>query len=137
MITNAALTYNLSDFIEEGKSDEITYKNFSIVRATLDAQFTDVDIIDHYIDELKAISVRVETFTEEDVARYKYQPDLLAYDLYNSTQLDFILMLVNGIIDPKEFDFNRGYLLIPPKKYLKQFLSEVYNAERKWLNFSD
>ena len=136
-VTNPATTYTLPDFVQDGVSDEQTYKNFSITRNTLDAQFVDIDLIDFYIDELKAICVKVEKFTSEEIAEYKYHPDLLAYYLYGSTQLDFVLMLCNGIIDPKDFDFKRGYLLIPRKESLTTFLSEVFNAEKDWISTRD
>ena len=134
---NPATTYTLPDCVQYGVSDEQTYKNFSITRNTLDAQFVDIDLIDFYIDELKAICVKVEKFTTEEIAEYKYHPDLLAYYLYGSTQLDFVLMLCNGIIDPKDFDFKRGYLLVPRKDMLTTFLSEVYNSEKDWIATRD
>ncbi len=136
-VTNPATTYTLPDFVADGVTDEQTYKNFSITRNTLDAQFVDIDLIDYYIDELKSICVKVTQFSTDEIAEYKYHPDLLAYYLYGSTQLDFVLMLCNGIIDPKDFDFKRGYLLIPRKAALKQFLSEVYNSEKDWIETRD
>ena len=136
-VTNPATTYTLPDFVSDGITDEQTYKNFSITRNTLDAQFVDIDLIDYYIDELKAISIKVTKFTPDEIAEYKYHPDLLAYYLYGSTQLDFVLMLVNGIIDPKDFDFKRGYILVPHKDAIKVFLSEIYNAERAWIATRD
>lgn len=136
-ISNPATTYTLPDFVSDGVTDEQTYKNFSITRNTLDAQFVDIDLIDFYIDELKSICVKITEFTSDEIAEYKYHPDLLAYYLYGSTQLDFIVMLCNGIIDPKDFDFKRGYILVPRKDYLKKFLSEIYNSERKWIETRD
>jgi hypothetical protein len=134
---NAATTYTLTEFINMGSSDEQTYHNFSITRNTLDAQFVDIDIIDYYLDELKSLCVEVNTITEEEKATYKYAPDLLAYHLYGSTQLDFIIMLCNGIIDPKEFDFKTNVLLLPRPDTLTEFLSEVYNSESAWIATRD
>jgi hypothetical protein len=127
-----ALTYNLTDFIDMGSQDEQTYENFSILTYMDGVEFSEKCIIDYYIDELKAISLKITTFTEEEINKYRYSPDLLAYDVYGSTQLDFIVMLCNGIIDPKEFDFKRNYLLLPRADVLKAFLSSVYNANGEW-----
>lgn len=132
-VIDPSTTYTIDDFIEEGKSDDMTYCNYSILRNSELGVFCDTNILDFYLDEIKQISLRVETFSEEEIARYKYHPDLLAYDIYRSTQLDFVILLVNGIIDPKEFDFKRGYLLIPRKTDLFNLLEEINNAEHQWI----
>lgn len=132
--TSPAETYTLSDFIEMGKSDEETFHNFIAKRKTLYAEFVDQNMLDFYMDELRAISIKVDEFTAQEIAKYKYHPDLLSYAVYGSTQLDFIILLANGIIDPKEFNFKRKYVYIPPKQYLDEFLSAIYNKERDWIN---
>lgn len=132
-ISNPAKTYTIPDFIEQGQSDDLTYTNFSIIRNSTIGEFADINILDFYISEIKSICLRVETFSEDEISKYKYFPDLLAYDIYGSTQLDFILLIVNGIVDPKEFDFKRGYLLIPPKSKLFTILDEILNSESKWI----
>ncbi len=132
--SNPARTYTLSDFVDIGRQDELTYGNFSTLFQKSDTfSYSDQNILDYYIDELKSICKKVTKLTTEDIAKYKYSPDLLAYDLYGSTQLDFILLLCNGIIDPKEFDFKNSYLLVPPYEDLYNLLSSIYNAENTWL----
>lgn len=132
--SNPARTYTLSDFVDIGRQDELTYGNFSTLFRKSDTfSYSDQNILDYYIDELKSICKKVTKLTTDDIAKYKYSPDLLAYDLYGSTQLDFILLLCNGIIDPKEFDFKNSYLLVPPYEDLYNLLSSIYNAENTWL----
>src|SRR5574344_729590 len=124
-----ALTYTLSDFVEVGQQDEMTYSNFSIIQYRMSTEFAEQNIIDYYLSELKSICLNITNLSEEEINKYKYAPDLLAYDVYGTTQLDFIVMLCNGIIDPKEFDFKRKYLLLPRANVLQEFLSQVYNSE--------
>ena len=115
--------------------DDLTYVHFTILREsdTSKIKYLEQNLIDLYMPELKKICVRVEEITSEQIAKYKYAPDLLAYDIYGSVQLDFIVLLCNGIIDPKEFSMNRGYLTLPRPSVLNQFLSEVYNSESQWI----
>lgn len=157
---NPAKTYTLTDFIAMKSSDELTYHNFAIFKkmiykvtdssgvTTTDctAELLEQNILDFYMSELKTlvvddsengVCIKVDTISAEEVAKYKYQPDLLAYDIYGSTQLDFIILLCNGIIDPKDFDLKSGYLLLPVASKLKSFLSKVYNAESEWLSESE
>lgn len=134
--TRPAKTYTITDFINEGKSDDLTYTNFAVLRNSKLGQYTEINVLDFYLDELKKVSLKIETFSEEEIAKYKYQPDLLAYDIYGSTQLDFVILLLNGIIDPKEFDFSRGYIMVPTKTNLYNILEKIKNAETKWLNLA-
>lgn len=131
-----ALTYTLSDFISMGKQDEITYRNFSILRYNMKTEFAEQNILDYYLSELKNCCLKVTEFTEEEITKYKYAPDMLAYDIYGSVQLDFIILLCNGIIDPKEFDFKRKSILLPKKSVLNEFLSKVYNSESSWIDIN-
>ena len=134
--SNPAKTYTLDDFILEGKSDQLTYINFAITQQIENISFVDTSLIDYYLDELKSISIEIpiENITQDQIIKYRYQPDLLAYDIYGSTQLDFIVLMCNGIIDPKEFDFKVKSLLLPKASILNTFLSEVYKSEKPWIN---
>ena len=134
--TPAAKTYTLSDFIGAGNADELVYKNFAILRNSLDAQFVDYTVLDFYMYELRQICAKVmnKDITKEERVKYQYCPDLLAYDIYKSTQMDFIILLANGIISPKDFDFRKSFIYIPSPKYVFKFLNQVYNSEKKWLD---
>ena len=130
---NPAVTYTISDFINMKSQDELTYPNFAIFDYKFGETFVEESITDYYLDELKSICLKVTSFTPEEIARYKYAPDLLAYDLYNSTSIDFIILLCNGVISPLEFDFKSGYLYLPKAQALAELLSEIFNSESGWL----
>jgi hypothetical protein len=68
---------------------------------------------------------------DEEYKKYKYCPDLLAYDVYGSVQLDFVILILNDIFDPKEF-VNKTIRLVPAS-VLQQFLNEVYGKEYGWI----
>lgn len=138
-ISTPALTYTLNDFIKEKQSDDLTYSNFSIVRETDYARFTETGLLDYYMHDLKSICIEIpiENITSEQKAKYRFQPDLLAYDIYGSTQLDFVVLLCNGIIDPKEFDLKCAFLRLPKRSVLNTFLSKIYRAEKSWREISD
>ena len=137
--SNPALTNSLDDFIVEGQTDELTYHNFSITRKTNYAEFSDTTLIDLYLQELKTICIEIpiENVTPAQISKYKYQPDLLAYDIYGSTQLDFIVLICNGIIDPKEFDFKIKSLYLPKASALMELLSQIYRSESDWVALRD
>jgi len=134
--SNPAKTYTIQDFIDMKSQDEITYINYSILSETNNIIYTDQSIIDFYMRELKDMCLEVTEFTQDEINKYKYAPDLLAYDVYGSTQLDFIVLLCNGIIDPKEFDLQRGKIFLPTLIDLTDFLSKVYESEGTWININ-
>jgi len=134
--SNPAKTYTIEDFIDMKTQDEITYINYSILNYNANITYTDQCILDFYMKELKDICLEVTDFTQEEINKYRYAPDLLAYDIYGSTQLDFIVLLCNGIIDPKEFDLNKGKIYLPTLIDITNFLSETYSSESEWLNIN-
>lgn len=132
-ISDPALTYTLDQFISMKASDELTYRNFSILEVVDGLELLDHNLIEDYLTELQSLCIEVE-LTREQYIKYKYAPDLLAYDIYGSTQLDFIILFANEIIDPKEFNLKK--LKLPYASQLKTFLSAVYNSESDYINFN-
>ena len=125
---NPAITYNIDDFISMKLSDDLTFYNFSILEKFDGVEHLDHNLVEEYIDELDTIEVPL---TVEQYKRYKYKPDLLAYDIYGSTQLDFIVLMCNDMIDPKEFD--KMKVKLPYASVLSKFLDQVYSTNYNYI----
>jgi hypothetical protein len=132
-IANPANTYTLEDFVATGQSDQLTYSRFSIIEEINGVKFASYNILSDYIKELKQICIKIpkKNITQAQLARYKYNPDLLAYDIYGSTELDFVIMQMNGIIDPKDFDLPTLKLVY--KSDLANIMNRIYSAESVYL----
>lgn len=128
-----AETHTIEEFIRAGQSDDMTYRNFSILERKDGLELIDHNLIYDYMEELTAISEPVQ-LSQENINLYRYAPDLLSFRLYGTVQLDFVIMAANDMMDPKEFTLQSGTVYLPRRTVLKQFLSEVYNAERKYIN---
>lgn len=122
-VLNPATTYNIDDFIAMKNTDKLTYYNFSVLEKLKNIEFLNFNVIEEYLDILPVEKITLEP---EQMARYRYKPDLLAYDLYGSTQLDIVILLINDMVDPKDFDRTRIYL--PYASALSEFLDRVYTA---------
>ena len=96
-------------------------------------QFEPDSIINDYLDLLKEKSVEVE-LDEQEKIKYFYNPELLSFDIYGTTELDFLILKLNGIIDPKEFNLSKVKLL--KQEDLKTLLSNIYNAEKEFLELN-
>lgn len=128
--------HTVEEFIDSNDgSKSITYHNFSILeQKEIDGetfQFIDLNIIDDYIEELRQIAIPVQ-LTDKELLKYSYNPGLLAYDIYGSTELEFVILKLNGIIDPKDFDFPTIKLIEPD--ILEETLSNIYNAETTYIS---
>ena len=131
MNNDPALTYTLGDFVELQSVDNMTYYNFSILEIIDGVQHLDHNLVEDYLKELEATCVTLE-LSNEEMSRYRYNPDLLAYDIYGSVQLDFIILLLNDMIDPKDFD--RKKLKLPYASSLSIFLNTLYSKESNYIN---
>ena len=129
-ISNPALTYTLDDFISMKISDDMTYYNFSILEVIDGVEHLDSNLVEIYLEELKSQCIPVQ-FSEEELKKYKYNADLLAYDLYGSVQLDFVILLLNDMYDPKEF--TKKNVILPHSSTLSKFLNDVYSKEEGYI----
>lgn len=130
-LNNPAQTYTLEQFINMKNTDGMTYNNFSIYGKIDGQNVLESNILDEYLDELVSIC-KVVKLTRKERNKYKYAPDLLAYDVYGSVQLDFVILAVNDMIDPK--DFNLKKLKLPTASNLSAFLNEVYACNSSWIS---
>lgn len=110
--TKADATVSIQDFIALRNSDEITYYNYSILEYLNGYDMFITNLLYDYEDEINDLAVTIK-LTNIERAKYRYKPYLLAYDIYGSTETKFILMMLNNIIDPKEFDFETIKALRP------------------------
>lgn len=125
----------LKDFVALQDQDELTYRNMSILRFQFGVEFAEDSVLDYYLNELKSICLELP-ITFEDKVKYRYAPDMLSYDCYGTTQLDWVILLCNGIIDPKDFDMSGTYIRAPKRSDLRKFLSRVFNAEGGWIDIN-
>ena len=125
-----SLTYTLDDFVAMQMSDDMTYYNFSILEVVNSVEHLNINLVEEYSSILKDQSVLVE-LSDEQYKKYRYCPDLLAYDVYGSVQLDFVILILNDMYDPKEFA-NKIIRMVPAST-LQQFLNDVYGKEYGWI----
>lgn len=135
MVTSPAKTHTLEEFVSVGKeSTSLDYYKTSILAGDSIVHYSIDNIVYDYIDELKELSETV-TLSDEMYSKYKYDGVfLLAYTLYGNRELAFIILLLNGIYDSKQFDKRKIKLV--KKEVLMNFLNEVYNAEKEYIKFN-
>lgn len=124
-------TYTLSDFIKAGKMTTVDYDAFSYKECVSNGtEVTVLQTVNDYMQEIKGYAVTVKLSTEEYL-KYRYKPKLLCRDVYGNGEVYFLIMLLNGRIDVKDFDISE--LLMLRVNDLNSIFSLIYNAESKWM----
>lgn len=125
-------TYTLSEFIKAGKMNTIDYDAFSYKEsASNGTEVSVLNVVNDYMPEIKDYAVRVQLSTEEYL-KYRYKPKLLCRDVYGNGEVYYVIMLINGRIDVKDFDTSE--LLMLKVADMNNLLTLIYNAEYKWMS---
>lgn len=123
-------TYTIEEFISSEQNTQISYDTLCIFEKVNDIYLITHNIINDYIKEIKSASITIE-FSDLEYNKYIYKPKLLAYDLYGSTELYFVILKMNGMYDEKQFS-KRTIKLIKSAK-LRDILSFIYQSENSIL----
>lgn len=115
----------------KGKIDYNTYSFAISIENAITVPFQNV-LTTTYADDLKALAIDI-TLTNEEYYKYRFKPKLLAYDIYNYSELFYIINFINGIYNIKDFNFRTVKLI--PKTDLFNMLSYVLQADAS--NISD
>lgn len=128
--TVADTTYTIEEFIASKDSDEITNDKFAIAKYMHGIELPITNLLYDYEDELNSLAVKVK-LSDLEMIKYKYKPFLFAYDVYGSVETEFLVLMMNNIIDPKDFDFNQ--IKVVPKSKLISLLGRISSINENYL----
>ena len=125
-------SYTMEQFISLGKATSVTYDKYSYKDLLSNGtEIAVLNVVNDYMREFKDAAVTVNLTTDE-YRKYRYKPKLLCYDVYGSQELYWVILLLNGIIDIK--DFNYESLLMLTRDDMNTLMSAIYNAEYKYMD---
>lgn len=125
---NVLYTHNYTDFMNaQQQSSAISYTDFCFRERKGMVSFVVKNVLRDYLYELKQLSTLIE-LEEADIRKYKYKPKLMSADLYGSTDYYYVILMLNGMYDQKDFvNIDKLYLLT--RNQLSSYLSSIYSAE--------
>lgn len=135
-ITDPAKVHTITQFINMKDNDSFTYATMALyMQSVVDKTviYSSDNILYTYLEELKEASIEY-TFTEDEYIKYKYRPKLLAYDIYGSTELYFVILAINDTCNIK--DFNKRTIRILYKSDLSILLNQIFSAEENRLELN-
>ena len=122
------LDMTITDYITQYNNEDITFSEFFLKQVfTTDAgkkllvNFENIMI--KYMPELKDLKVKV-TLSNEEYSKYKYNPKLLSYDIYGTTELWFLILEANELHTISQFNSKTIYL----------FQTDILNKASRILN---
>lgn len=131
-------TYTLNQFIEMKDIDKLVYRRYSIMQRSLTNEelvYCIDNVIYTYMEEMNARR-KIVSVTETERIKYAYKPKLLAYDIYGSTELFFLLLALNGMCNLKQFDLSeRRFFALTPQD-ASTYMSNIYNAESEYIRLN-
>ena len=113
---NSSNIWTLSDFISEYSIEELRIDAFYLQQVFWDKNkmthkvvVNENSIADKYANELEENKHIVELTTKE-YYKYRYNPKLLSYDIYGTTELWFFILMANELYSISEFDLRKVVL---------------------------
>lgn len=132
--TSPKYTSSLDDFVDARTSSNTSYQTLSLVELINEdshlIEFPAYNVLNDYYDELKDAAV-VINLSDEEYFKYRFRPKLLAYDLYNNTELGFIILILNELMSVKEFDLRQIKLI--SRSGLAAILTNIKSAEASFI----
>ena len=108
------LDMTIKDYITQYNNEDITFSEFFLKQVFI----TDAgkkllmnfeNLIIKYMPELKEMKVKV-TLSNEEYSRYRFNPKLLSFDIYGTTELWFLILEANELHTISQFDSKTIYL---------------------------
>ena len=113
---NKGNIWTLDDFIREFGAEDLRIDAFYLKQVFWDESkmkhkiiVNEQNIADKYMNELEE-NKRIIEFTTQEYYKYRYNPKLLSYDIYGTTELWFFIMMANDLYSVIEFDLRKVIL---------------------------
>ena len=125
-------TTTIEEFVKSGESISISYQQLSFLyKLNNGTSLSMLNVVSDYIDELCNACVNV-SLTQEQQFKYFYKPKLLCSDIYGNPELYYIILLINGITDVKEF--TKPVIKMLRKDHMSEIISMIYNANKNYID---
>ena len=131
--TNPALTASITEFINVGRQVQaITFATLSMQESIDDINYVVKNILEDYLYDLKQRCLKCY-LTDEDINTYRFRPRKLSYDIYGTTQLDYVILALNDLYDIKQFNLDKGYLMMLTVEDMSKCITEIYKIEKPYI----
>jgi len=127
--TNPMYSHTLEEFKAAYNNRSVVpiYSSFCYQEQNGGIKYVVKNVLDDYLYELKKLAINIE-LTNDEIVKYNYKPKLLSADIYGMTDFFYIILLLNGICNIKDFHDINPLKLIPSDS-LGNYLSSITTNE--------
>ena len=127
--TNPMYSHTLEEFKAAYNNRSVVpiYSSFCYQEQNGGIKYVVKNVLDDYLYELKKLAINIE-LTNDEIVKYNYKPKLLSADIYGMTDFFYIILLLNGICNVKDFHDINPLKLIPSDS-LGNYLSSITTNE--------
>ena len=124
-------THTVKEFVSYGQQnrDNIGYRDLSYIEKRDNLEYVVKNVLDDYLEELTELVKEVK-LADWAVIKYRGNPKLLSYDLYNTTRYWHIILRINNLANTHDFHLESHKLKLIEPLQLKDFMSKVFNTEK-------
>ena len=94
-------------------------------------QYTAYNVVSDYIQDIRDEYCDNIDLTDDMVIRYRYRPKLMSFDMYNTTELGYMILLINDKYSPKQFTLETKKVLLPSVNNMKNICNYIFNANKQ------
>ncbi len=119
----------LQKFMTGKYKNQISYNNLSILETSESKEifFSIHNLVDDYIDDILPLCEEVH-LSQSEIIKYQYRPWLLAYDVYHEQEVYWLILVLNDMPSPNDFE-DIETLKLPYVNDLSKILSMIYESE--------
>lgn len=126
-------TNKIENYIECKSNTAMSHFNSSFINIDGDIMYSIYNVVSDYIDEIKNNYCMEIILDKDQMMKYKYRPKLLCYDVYGSTEIAFIILLINDMYSAKQF--TKDTLYLPTQTNMKELCSNIFNANKDAIKY--
>lgn len=98
---------NIVDVVRYGKALDLNHEKLYFKTTINDTDKNNIVLnykfmVDEYLEFIKSHTVNY-TMTDDELAKYKYQPKLFCYDIYNTVEIWSLILRINYMVSPLDF----------------------------------
>ena len=131
-------SHTIAEYIANYKSEELVYSSY-FLKQVVDPEAQRKMLVNFnnlvitYFPELKDLKLKV-TLSNEEFAKYRYNPKRLSHDIYGTTELWFLIMEANELHSITQFNLQTLYLF---RSDIVEKMLRVLNLERNSIDYNE
>ena len=127
----------LSEFISQYETEELVSSAFylqQVLTSNNSKMLVNFDnLVIKYMPELKSLKKKV-SLSKSEFAKYRYNPKLLSYDIYGTTELWFLILEANELHSATQFNNQVIYLFTTD---IVEKMTRILNLESECKNYNE